>query len=87
MAFASAADALRLLLSGKEVTAEGERCWICKTPSGLMRSPGGIPHYYVEVVCSNSARYYLPAFGEEALELLKEAKKVEPPISLVKISP
>jgi hypothetical protein len=35
----------------------------------------GIPYFFVEVTCQDGSQYGIPAYGEEAIELHKEATR------------
>jgi hypothetical protein len=36
----------------------------------------GIPYFFVEVTCQDGSQYGIPAYGEEAIELQKEATRI-----------
>jgi hypothetical protein len=35
----------------------------------------GMPYFFVEVTCQDGSQYGIPAYGDEAIELHKEAKR------------
>ncbi len=36
----------------------------------------GIPYFFVEVTCQDGSQYGIPAYGEEAIELHREATRM-----------
>lgn len=52
---------------------------ITKSPSGVSLLSNGLPYFYVEVTRDNGSQFGIPAYGDEAIELHKEALKMEEP--------
>lgn len=52
---------------------------ITKSTSGVSLLSNGLPYFYVEVTRDNGSQFGIPAYGDEAIELHKEALKMEEP--------
>lgn len=50
---------------------------ITKSPSSVSMLSNGLPYFYVEVTRDNGSQFGIPAYGDEAIELHKEALKME----------
>ena len=50
---------------------------ITKSPSTISVLSNGLPYYYVEVTGDNGSQFGIPAYGDEAFELHKEALGTE----------
>ena len=50
---------------------------ITKSPSTIAVLSNGLPYYYVEVTGDNGSQFGIPAYGDEAFELHKEALETE----------
>lgn len=52
---------------------------ITKSTSGVSLLSNGLPYFYVEVTRDNGSQFGISAYGDEAIELHKEALKMEEP--------
>ena len=50
---------------------------ITKSPSAISVLSNGLPYFYVEVTDDNGSQFGIPAYGDEAFELHKEALETE----------
>jgi hypothetical protein len=81
-AYASSIDALRELLTpGHSLCAYGS-CRVTNITQDIHCMTNGIEYCAVQVTCDSNIQYGIQAFGEEAIELHKEAlrlsgKKIE----------
>ena len=72
MAYLSAADALKGLISGQE--GEVSRLpWKMRMTDRPSLLENGIDYFFVEVNFGNGSQYGIPAYGDEARELREQA--------------
>lgn len=69
---AEKSDAIRQLHMLKSLGA-----WITRSPQVLLTLTNGIPYYFVEVTCDTGSQFGITAYGDEAIELLKEVDKMK----------
>jgi hypothetical protein len=74
-AYYSSVDALKDLVAPSSSTGDGYLggCQITKIPENIYQMTDGIEYYSVEVTCKDSTQYGIQAYGQEAIELHKEA--------------
>ena len=65
-------DALRWLLSTGQSSPSGS-CRITKIPQDILHMVNGIEYCPIEITCDDATQYGIQAYGEEAIELHKEA--------------
>jgi hypothetical protein len=65
-------DALRRLLSTGR-SSPSSPCRITKIPQDILHMTNGIEYCAVEITCDDATQYGIQAYGEEAVELHKEA--------------
>jgi hypothetical protein len=69
-AYVSSIDALRELLTPPSVFGN---CRITSIPQNMRYMTNGIEYCALEVTCDGNVQYGIQAYGEEAIELHKEA--------------
>jgi hypothetical protein len=72
-AYVSSIDALRELLTPPSVF---RHCLITSIPQNMRYMTNGIRYCAVEVTCNGNVQYGIQAYGEEAIELHKEALRL-----------
>jgi hypothetical protein len=72
-AYVSSLDALRELLTPPSVFGH---CRITSIPQNMRYMTNGIEYCAVEVTCDGNVQYGIQAYGEEAIELHKEALRL-----------
>ena len=72
-------DALQDLIQPRPSEPSACACRITKLSHDASKLENGIEYCLVEVTCDNGEQYGLQAFGEEAIELRKEALKHDRP--------
>lgn len=70
MAYNDSRDALRQLLLLRLYGGS-----ITKCSSAVSVLTNGMPYFFVEVTCQDGSQYGIPAYGEEAIELCREATR------------
>jgi hypothetical protein len=70
MAYNNEVHALKQLLSLQECGGS-----VTRTPTRIMNFPDG-PYYFVEVSSKEGTKYVIEAYGEEAVELSREAWRI-----------
>ena len=70
--FNNSIDALQRLLSTGQSSPSGS-CRITKIPQNILHMVNGIEYCAVEITCEDTTQYGIQAYGEEAIELHKEA--------------
>ena len=73
--FNNSVDALERLLSTGQSSHSGS-CRITKIPQNILHMVNGIEYCAVEITCEDTMQYGIQAYGEEAIELHKEALRV-----------
>jgi hypothetical protein len=67
--------ALRELIRSESDEGSSRACHITKLSHNVSRLKNGIEYCLVEVTCDDGEQYGIQAFGEEAIQLHKEALK------------
>jgi hypothetical protein len=75
-AYVSSVDALRELLVPGLSPRVYESCRITHIPQNIRHMENGIEYCAVEVTCDCNVQYGIQAYGEEAIELHKEALRL-----------
>jgi hypothetical protein len=77
-AYYSSVHALKDILPPNSSTGDGNLggCRITKIPENIYQMTDGIEYYAVEVTCKDSTQYGIQAYGQEAIEMHKEVRRL-----------
>ena len=57
---------------------------ITASSKGVLELSNGLAYYFVEVTCSNGTQIGIPAYGDEAIALYEETKRMLAPTMMVR---
>lgn len=79
--------ALKVLVQPGSSERSGRSCCITKVSQDVSHLENGIEYCLVEVTCDDGEQYGIQAFGDEAVELHKEALEQNQPLSEERVIP